>query len=192
MVEQGYICCYCGRRVSEADSHIEHLKPRCPFREEEVNYGNLLCSCQRQVERREPLHCGTLKGDWYDESLFVSPLKADCETRFRFAADGAIYPRRDEDRGARETIGRLGLDIPKLRAMRRKAIDGALQDLDSLTDDDILRLVDAFARRDADGRHAECCFAVGYVLLTLVAQTPGSRPYLPSGDSISASSTSVS
>ena len=26
--EQGYICCYCERRLLENDSHIEHFKPK--------------------------------------------------------------------------------------------------------------------------------------------------------------------
>ena len=58
MTEQGFICCYCGKRVSDADSHIEHFKPQVPCEADALAYANLLCSCQRQTERREPLHCG--------------------------------------------------------------------------------------------------------------------------------------
>ena len=128
MAEQGFICCYYGKRVSDADSHIEHLKPQVPFEADALVYANLLCSCQRQTERREPLHCGKLKDNWHDEHMLVSPLAADCETRFRFAGDGAIYPRQDGDPAVRQTIERLGLDIPKLRAMRSKAIEGVTKD----------------------------------------------------------------
>lgn len=28
MAEQGYICCYCERRLQDGDSHIEHLRPQ--------------------------------------------------------------------------------------------------------------------------------------------------------------------
>lgn len=71
MTEQGFICCYCGKRVSDADSHIEHFKPQVPFEADALVYANLLCSCQRQTERREPLHCGKLKDNWYDEHLLA-------------------------------------------------------------------------------------------------------------------------
>lgn len=28
MSEQGYICCYCERRLTDGDSHIEHFRPQ--------------------------------------------------------------------------------------------------------------------------------------------------------------------
>lgn len=28
MSEQGYICCYCERRLTKSDSHIEHFRPQ--------------------------------------------------------------------------------------------------------------------------------------------------------------------
>ena len=56
--EQGYICCYCGRRISRQDSHIEHLKPRNQYPELALNYHNILASCQKEVKPKEPIHCG--------------------------------------------------------------------------------------------------------------------------------------
>lgn len=173
MIEQGFICCYCGKRVSDADSHIEHLKPQAAYDTETLVYANLLCSCQRLTERREPLHCGKLKDNWHDEHLLVSPLAADCETRFRFAGDGAIYPRQDGDEAARQTIDRLGLDIPKLQAMRSKAIEGVIRDLDDLTSDDLRRFIKVLGQRDESGQYAECCFAVVHVLSTLIPEGQG-------------------
>lgn len=173
MAEQGFICCYCGKRVSDCDSHIEHFKPQVPFEADALVYANLLCSCQRQTERREPLHCGKLKDNWYDEQRLVSPLSADCETRFRFAGDGAIYPSHDGDPAARETIDRLGLDIAKLRAMRSKAIEGVTNDMDKLSTDDLRHLITVLSLRDEAGRYAECCFAVVHVLGTLIPEERG-------------------
>lgn len=71
--EQGYICCYCGRRISRETSHIEHLKPRTNYPDLAIEYVNLLASCQGESEQPPPipLHCGHKKKDWYDEKLVV-------------------------------------------------------------------------------------------------------------------------
>ncbi|MEO5339622.1 MAG: TIGR02646 family protein [Magnetococcus sp. MYC-9] len=131
MREQGWICCYCERRITQADSHIEHFCPQrgddaCP--KQDLDYRNLLCSCQlpHAPVPKEPRHCGVLKGQWFSSAL-ISPMDVDCEGRFRFAADGSVYPA-DNDRDAKMTIERLGLDIDKLRKLRASALQ-ALEDL---------------------------------------------------------------
>ena len=93
-----------------------------------MDYQNLHVSCQKRLEPGEPHHCGTLKGGWFDEDLLVSPLDPGCEARFRFSLDGAIYPHNPQDDAARTTISKLGLDIDKLRALRKAALM-ALEDL---------------------------------------------------------------
>ena len=125
--EQGYICCYCESEISKNDNHVEHFRPR-KFKEHQLDYENLHCSCQRKTAKGEPRHCGHLKGRWFDEALLISPLDEDCERRFRYTANGDIFPRMDGDVGAETTIGRLGLDLPKLRDFRSAAID-AFHDL---------------------------------------------------------------
>lgn len=124
MQEQGFLCCYCEVSVTADDSHIEHFRPKkkCPALQ--LDYDNLLCSCQRELSAGEPRHCGHQKRNWFNESLLVSPLAPDCETRFRFTANGDIFPRQDNDTGAKETIRRLSLNIDKLRALRAAAVDG--------------------------------------------------------------------
>ena len=58
--EQGWLCCYCLASTKEEDSHIEHLHPRSkPPKRLALDYGNMLASCQRELQRREPRHCGT-------------------------------------------------------------------------------------------------------------------------------------
>ncbi len=51
IAEQGYICCYCEREISDKDSHIEHFKPRSRYSDEALAYNNLLCSCQRNLNK---------------------------------------------------------------------------------------------------------------------------------------------
>ena len=126
--EQGFICRYCESSISGDDSHMEHFRPRRRFRERELDYENLHCSCQREAARGEPRHCGHLKGSRFDEELLISPLEEGCERRFRYTGNGDIFPRLDGDAGAETTIRRLGLDLPKLRELRAAAVD-AFSDL---------------------------------------------------------------
>jgi len=128
MKEQGYICCYCERRLTDDDSHIEHFNPRSNNAANPLDYTNMLCSCQNRLEQGEPRHCGHLKGDWFDNQLLVSPLDPDCEGRFAYTADGKIQPATKSSDAARMTIVKLGLNINKLCALRNKAIEPFLDE----------------------------------------------------------------
>jgi uncharacterized protein (TIGR02646 family) len=125
MAEQGYICCYCERVIEDNDCHIEHIKPKGMKEYEKflADYDNLLCSCQLEIPPGEPRHCGTNRGSWYDEALFITPLQPQCESRFKFSYDGYIEPALAADDAANITIKRLNLQIDKLNALRKAAID---------------------------------------------------------------------
>lgn len=127
MQEQGFICCYCESRISIDDCHVEHFRPiegnSGRYSNQQLLYENIHCSCQGETDRGEPSHCGHGKGSWYDENLLISPLDENCERRFRFTADGGIFARLENDRGAEITIRKLQLDLPRLRALRAAALD---------------------------------------------------------------------
>ena len=152
MQEQGFICCYCERRLTVEDSHIEHFKPQSDDSVDSLDYSNLLCSCQNRLNQGEPRHCGNLKGDWFDINLLISPLDPDCENPFSFKGDGRIEPV-DSDDAAVETIKNLGLAIPKLNALRKNAIEPFLDD--SLEPQDFNRFVDAYLNTDHTGKFGE-------------------------------------
>lgn len=122
--EQGYICCYCERKLIKSDYHIEHFKPQedNKFPELQLEYENMLCSCQRNVGKGEPLHCGNSKGNWFDESL-VSPLEKNCESKFGYTHDGYIIAINALDKSADITIQKLGLNKDRLIDMRKMAIE---------------------------------------------------------------------
>ena len=171
--EQGYICCYCGRRITRDTSHIEHLKPRKTYPNLALEYTNLLASCQRERERREPLHCGSKKDDWYDEHLMVSPVDANCAEFFRYTDDGQILATEvtEKKSAAQTTIDKLGLDIDKLNAMRRAAIEVILEGMDKLTTQEEKqkekqKLLQGFEQPDANGQYEEFCAAIAYILKT--------------------------
>jgi len=167
--EQGYICCYCGMRITRESSHIEHLKPQStPDPDLSVEYTNLLASCQREREPRKPIHCGVAKDNWYDENLMVSPLNSDCTDFFIYTEDGQIIAGDIPDKkdAATETIKRLRLDISKLNNMREEVIKNLLADIDidKLTDEERQKLVQGFEQADAKGQYQEFCGAIAYIL----------------------------
>jgi len=167
MVEQGFICCYCERRLSDNDSHIEHFRPQSDPSVDPLDYGNLLCSCQNRLKKGEPRHCGNLKEDWFDEELLISPFDPSCEKRFAFLGDGSIIPTLEEDRGARETITKLGISCSKLNALRKSVIDFFLDD--SLSTEEVRMLVIAHLTKDSAGKYGEFWSAIRYLFGGLLA-----------------------
>lgn len=161
MDEQGHICCYCERRLIDSDSHIEHFQPQSDPAVDPLDFDNLLCSCQNQIKKGEPRHCGNLKDQWFDPVLLVSPLDPDCEARFAHTGDGRIKPASGCDPGAVETIQRLGLDLPKLNALREKAIEPFLDD--QISEKDMRMFVSGYLKRDAQGRYGEFWTTISYL-----------------------------
>ncbi len=149
--EQGFICCYCGQRLSLEDSHIEHLQPQSAAAHLSLSYDNLLVSCQAELQAGDPLHCGKAKNDWFDQELLVSPLQTNCEHFFEYSLAGEILPTKDANRSraAQETIDRLRLNIPKLQAMRQAEIT-PLFELE-LSTEEVLKLIESFATTDDQG-----------------------------------------
>ncbi|MGX7950697.1 retron system putative HNH endonuclease [Oleidesulfovibrio alaskensis] len=161
MGEQGYICCYCERRLTDNDSHIEHFQPQRDPAVDPLDFSNFLCSCQNRIKKGEPRHCGNLKDDWFDSDLLVSPLTPDCENRFSFTGDGVINPADADDKAAAQTIKKLGLDIPKLNALRTKAIEPFLDD--RLSNEEMQIFVSGYLNRDASGQFGEFWTTIRYL-----------------------------
>ena len=167
MIEQGYICCYCERRLTDNDSHIEHFQPQNDPVVDPLDFSNMLCSCQDQVKKGEPRHCGNLKNGWFDSGLLVSPFDSACESRFAFTGDGCIKPAADTDRAATETIRRLGLDIPKINDFRAKAIEPFLDD--SLSDEELRTFVSGYLEKDESGQYGEFWTTIHYLFSEYVS-----------------------
>jgi len=171
LAEQGYICCYCNRRIGpdQERSHIEHIKSRSHYPLNTLDYDNLVASCQGENENNKPVHCGNAKADWpspSSETLLVSPLDKECEAAFEFTAIGEIIPsshfKRQES--AAETIKRLGLDVPKLVAARNSAVEGVIEGLADYTGDEVQVLIDYYNSRDENGHYTPYCSAIVYLL----------------------------
>lgn len=161
--EQGYICCYCERRLTDDGSHIEHFNPQTNNAVNPLDYANMLCSCQNQLEQGEPRHCGHLKGDWFDNQLLVSPLDPDCEGHFTYTADGKIQPAEKSDDSARMTIEKLGLNVNKLNALRKKAIEPFLDE--NLSEQEFFQFVSGYLRKNTGGMFGEFWTTIDYIFV---------------------------
>ena len=166
--EQGYICCYCGIRISRKKCHIEHYRPKSKYTHLTFDYSNLISSCQGEDEQRptKPVHCGHKKGGWFDEELMISPLDPNCSSYFRYTGAGEILPTQDpqHQEAAETTIKMLALDINKLKKMRRKVVDGVIQATQGLSEKEIKQLAEAYLERDETGSYVPFWATIDYVM----------------------------
>jgi len=165
MEEQGYICCYCERRLTENDSHIEHFKPQSDASVDPLDFSNMLCSCQKNIRKGDPLHCGNSKGDWFDATLLISPFNPTCKDKFGFKGDGTIYAL-DNDNSAIKTIEKLSLDIGKLNSLRESAIEPFLDD--SLSDEELSDFVNGYLTQN-DGQYEPFQTTIQHLFSEMVA-----------------------
>jgi uncharacterized protein (TIGR02646 family) len=158
--EQGYLCCYTGRRIDPQNAHIEHLKPQeiC-VDHEDTAYSNLLAAYPSDHVDHECAYGAHHKKNWYHSILFVHPLRPDCERRFRYRDNGSIGPVNPDDAGAKETICHLNLNDKELQNLRRTAIDAALYE-DNLSKGQVSRLMAAMDLLDSNGQYREFCFVI--------------------------------
>lgn len=131
--EQKFICCYCECRISDANSHIEHFRPKdlSQFPEFQLEYDNLFASCTKLPTGSPDEHCGHKKSNFFSTDL-VSPLEADCSSHFTYKMDGSIG--WCDERG-RVTVQKLHLDSALLDCQRKNLIDDFL----SISDNDELQ-----------------------------------------------------
>ncbi|KYF83640.1 hypothetical protein BE11_36540 [Sorangium cellulosum] len=89
-----------------------------------------------------------------------------CESRIG-ERDGDCQAASDpaKHEAAKQTIRVLCLDIGRLKAARRAAIEGALEGLDGLSSDDWRTEAARYDQPGADGRLVPFCSAIQHVLL---------------------------
>jgi len=158
-------------RIKLNDSHLEHFRPKKCYPNLQLEYDNLLCSCQLELQKTEPRHCGNAKGSWFDENLTISPLDSMCESRFEYFEDGSMEPSDKNDEGAKQTIAHLALDTEKLNKLREHAIAAALEffDIDTLEEKAIQEQIEIHSQRNpADGQFPKFCSAIVNVLSGLL------------------------
>lgn len=159
--EQGFICCYCGRRITGGpDSQIEHFfaKGTPVYEEMQLDYEtNLLACCDGGKEdrsqgiiRKEDLYCESIKGTTI---IPVNPQYIDCEDKFLFSQDGEVI---GVNKDAEVTIKILNLNSPALKNMRKYAIDNYSLFPPTSWEDELKRL----RAKNNIGQYEEFCFVL--------------------------------
>ena len=126
--EQGRLCAYTMRRIGgngdgqPADFHVEHIRSQKEHPELRLDYFNIvLCSPGADKPRCE--WGAKFKDDAsVNELNFLSPLRADCETRLAFRPDGRVLAADATDEPAKATIGILNLNHYELVTERARAM----------------------------------------------------------------------
>ncbi|MCO6476191.1 MAG: hypothetical protein J5I94_06180 [Phaeodactylibacter sp.] len=126
--EQGYLCAYCMRRISEATDEkglplmqIEHFEARAINEELRLNYLNMLGVCDgNKGNPLKMLHCDQSRGK---KPLRVDPRNFEIVNRVTFSSSGEI--RSDDNAIQNDLDNILNLNIKRLRDWRREAIDTA-------------------------------------------------------------------
>lgn len=147
--EQGGLCCYCEQPLQMNDSHVEHVRPQHQHDVDPLDFSNMACSCQDQLEKGEPRHCGNLKQGWYEEALFINPFDLACEHAFSYTGDGRIEPARENDAAAKTTMKKLGLGIRKLNDLRKHALEPFLDE--ALSNADVQQFAEGYLRTGPTG-----------------------------------------
>lgn len=194
LAEQGHLCAYTLKRIDSTSAHIEHLKPQRKCREEDalceasnltlnredVVWSNMV-ACFPAPSNAAPPGYGAVKKDgwWPDTGVtgFVSPLNADCESRFQFEMNGEMRPANAGDAAASETIKAIGLDDDRLKELRRRAFfelglhPRSQKPLNSPAK--VRRLIAAWLQRDGADQYREFCVPVRAVALKHLAKLEG-------------------
>lgn len=159
--EQGHICCYCMKRISLGNSHIEHFWPKTFFPQIDLKYDNLLASCNGEGVILEDEYCGHKKENWWKEDM-VSPTEAEIEGMFKYTVDGKIHSVQGKPTAdiAQEMIVQMGLDSFHLIRNRHEAIENSeVCDDEEYSNEDIRDFINYYSNKDND-KYEPYCMAI--------------------------------
>lgn len=159
LIEEQYgLCCYCMSKIEDYNSHIEHFIPQSFDCTKDLEYTNMMVSCNGYKGNR--LNCGHKKDNCFDKNL-ISPLEVNCEENFKYSINGEITASESNTRGKR-TIEILNLDSSLLKRARNSAIY-----MSGIFDDDFdekkEQLIEFYSRPKED-RLNPFCQAILYCL----------------------------
>lgn len=127
LLEQGYICCYCMKRIPEKvvqdkivyyKMKVEHFQSQSSFSELQLDYQNLFASCtgnEGQIKSNQT--CDTFKGDKQLELSLISSYP-NCESFIKYNAIGEISSSSVKINAQLTEV--LNLNTQKLREARKQ------------------------------------------------------------------------
>lgn len=160
--EQGYICCYCGRKIDGIEhTRIEHIFPKSlpDFQPMDLDYeNNLLAACDGGRQDRQTdttLTPNDLFCDVYKDNKIIPihPLNPVCEAKFMFDINGEIFGLGSD---AEVTINLLNLNSVILKNKRKAAIKYYIDYPVADWKGEYERL----SKKDNYGKYEEFCFVL--------------------------------
>ena len=129
LIEQGHICCYCLKRIPEKlafenseiyNMKIEHFQCQDIFPQFQLTYNNLLGACMGNEGKPKKLQtCDTKKAN---NELRINPSSPhpNCETLFKYNADGEISSINDDEVINNQLNNILNLNMQSLKDARKE------------------------------------------------------------------------
>ncbi|WP_256366769.1 retron system putative HNH endonuclease [Anabaena sp. UHCC 0187] len=161
LTEQGYICCYCMRRISEENMEIEHWEPQSKYPELQINYKNLLASCSgNRGSKKNNQHCNPKKGD---AEITINPadFSKNCENQIRYSSTGKIFS--DDENINTDLNEILNLNYQTLIDNRKIALHTVITVLNrkfpnkTWSKESLKKTLEELSSKDAEGKYSPYC-----------------------------------
>ncbi len=161
LTEQGYICCYCMRRISIDNMEIEHWQPQSKYPELQINYKNLLASCSgNRGSQKDNQHCNPRKGD---VEIIINPadVSKNCENYIRYSSTGKIFS--DDETINHELNEILNLNYQTLIENRKIAFHTVINALNrkfpnkTWSKEAIKKMLEKLTTKDKEGKYSPYC-----------------------------------
>ncbi len=118
--EQGYLCCYCMRRIRIDNMKVEHRQSQSKYPAQRLIYKNLFAACDGgEGKPRNKQHCDTHKGD---DDIVIDPGSVGlCEANIQYNFHtGIICSHRNDWNHDLNCV--LNLNTDDLREARKYAV----------------------------------------------------------------------
>ncbi len=159
LIEQGYICAYCMRRIPakdvkvDATSKIEHIKSQEDRDDLQLNYANMAICCPGNLN--DEAHCDKLKGSSsVTFNLHTHALQQSIEYASK---DGFI--RSTNSTWDKEMNDLLNLNHPMLKANRKETLWGIIEYLNTTkwSTQTVNNKLNQWRQLNAEGKYFEFC-----------------------------------
>lgn len=165
--EQGFLCCYCMRRINNDNTKIEHWDPQSCNPQAQLDYKNMLAACNgHEGPKIENQTCDTRKGD---SKISITPLNKQAMSTIYYKGNGIIG---SQDERYNEDINlRLNLNHGNIVSARREAINAVIEYMSKTclsggtwSKAKIQGCIDKWSTRNNKGEFEVCNGAVLYYL----------------------------
>ena len=169
--EQGFICGYCMRRIGEANSRIEHIKPQSLSvsqgkPEETLDYSNMIVCCDGDINvfnSEKQFHCDRHKKE---TPISFTPFEQRAVDSISYSSNtGEI---KSSDSKINDDINKvLNLNIERLKGNRLAVLQGVVVMLGMKKDwkkAEIQSLLQNYTNKDTKGEKKPYCGIVIWFL----------------------------